>query len=213
MTRKLEGMLGRKMGMTQVFDEEGKLHAVTAIEAGPCFITQIKTQARDGYGAVQLGFGEAKKLNSPERGHLKGIGRQLKHLREFRVDELESLEVGQQVDVSMFESGDRVHVIGKSKGRGFAGVVKRHHFAGGPKTHGQSDRQRAPGSIGGTTFPGRVYKGTRMAGHMGDCRVTAPNLRVVQADAARNLLLVEGAVPGSVRGVLIIQKSTRGKGR
>ena len=150
----IEGILGRKLGMTQVFDQGGNLQTVTVVEAGPCFVSNIKTESRDGYNAVQLGFGEAKRLNSPEKGHLKSIGRQLKHLREFRVDEVDSFEVGQQVDVGIFEEGDRVNVVGISKGRGFAGVVKRHGFSGGPKTHGQSDRLRAPGSIGGTTYPG-----------------------------------------------------------
>jgi len=199
--------------MTQVFDQGGNLQTVTVVEAGPCFVSNIKTESRDGYNAVQLGFGEAKRLNSPEKGHLKSIGRQLKHLRELRVDEVDSFEVGQQVDVGIFEEGDRVNVIGISKGRGFAGVVKRHGFSGGPKTHGQSDRLRAPGSIGGTTYPGRVYKGTRMAGHMGNRRVTVLGLKVVQADAARNLLLLKGAVPGSVSGLLIIEKSNRGMRR
>ena len=209
----IEGILGRKLGMTQVFDQGGNLQTVTVVEAGPCFVSNIKTESRDGYNAVQLGFGEAKRLNSPEKGHLKSIGRQLKHLREFRVDEVDSFEVGQQVDVGIFEEGDRVNVVGISKGRGFAGVVKRHGFSGGPKTHGQSDRLRAPGSIGGTTYPGRVYKGTRMAGHMGNRRVTVLGLKVVQADAARNLLLLKGAVPGSVSGLLIIEKSNRGMRR
>ena len=209
----IEGILGRKLGMTQVFDQGGNLQTVTVVEAGPCFVSNIKTESRDGYNAVQLGFGEAKRLNSPEKGHLKSIGRQLKHLREFRVDEVDSFEVGQQVDVGIFEEGDRVNVVGISKGRGFAGVVKRHGFSGGPKTHGQSDRLRAPGSIGGTTYPGRVYKGTRMAGHMGNRRVTVLGLKVVQADAARNLLLLKGAVPGSISGLLIIEKSSRGMRR
>jgi len=205
------GILGRKVGMTQVFDQGGKLQAVTAVEAGPCFVCQIKTQPKDGYNAVQLGFGESKRLNSPEKGHLKAAGHQVKRLREFRVDETGSVQVGQTIDVSIFKSGDRVDVIGVSKGKGFAGGVKRYHFRGGPKTHGQSDRHRAPGAVGSTTFPGRVLKGTRMAGHMGDSRVTVRNLEVVQADAARNLLLIKGAVPGFVNGLLLIERSSRGK--
>ncbi len=207
------GIIGRKLGMTQVFDDAGNLQAVTAIEAGPCFVCQVKTRSRDGYDAVQLGFSETKRLNAPEKGHLKGAGRELRHLREFRIEGPESVEIGQRVDVGIFEAGDRVDVVGTSKGRGFAGVVKRHHFGGGPKTHGQSDRLRAPGSIGGTTFPGRVFKGTRMAGHMGSERVSVRNLKVIQADAGRNLLLIGGAVPGATNGLLIIRKSGGGRRR
>jgi len=207
----IKGILGRKLGMTQVFDEDGNLEAVTAIEAGPCFVSQIKTQARDGYNAVQLGFGEINRLNSPEKGHLKGVGHQLKYLREFRVNEPSSVKIGQKMDVSIFQKGDRVDITGTSKGKGFAGVVKRHGFGGGPKTHGQSDRHRAPGSIGGTTFPGRVLKGTRMAGHMGNSRVTVRNLKVIEADPGRNLLLIGGAVPGAVNGLLLIMKSSEGE--
>ena len=206
----IDGILGQKLGMTQIFDEDGNLEAVTAIEAGPCFISQIKTQANDGYDAVQLGFGETKRLNSPEKGHLNSLGRQLKHLREFKVKEPVSVKVGQGVDVSIFKKGDRVDITGISKGKGFAGVVKRHHFAGGPKSHGQSDRHRAPGSVGSTTFPGRVLKGTRMAGHMGNRRVSVRNLKVVQADPGRNLLLIRGAVPGAINELLVIRKSTKG---
>lgn len=192
--------------MTQVFGEGGLVEPVTAIEAGPCFVTQIKRTKKEGYDAVQLGFGPAKRLNSPEKGHLKKVG-MLKHLREFEVSDIGSLQVGQKVDVSMFQPGDLVDVTGTSKGKGFAGVVKRHHFSGGPKTHGQSDRHRAPGSIGATTTPGRVFKGLRMAGHMGNERATVRHLKVVQADADRNLLLVGGAVPGAKNGILIIKKS------
>jgi large subunit ribosomal protein L3 len=209
----LSGLIGKKLGMTQIFEDGGTIETVTAIEAGPCLVTQIKTEAQDGYNAVQLGFGEAKRLNSPERGHLKGLDRQLKHLREFRMDDLSSIEVGQKVDVGIFKIGDRVDVIGISKGKGFAGGVKRYHFRGGPKTHGQSDRHRAPGSIGSTTYPGRVLKGTRMAGHLGNRQVTQCNLKVIQADPARNLLLLRGATPGAKNGLLLIRKSGRGKER
>lgn len=201
----IKGMIGRKIGMTQLFQDDGEV-VVTAIEVGPCFVSQVKTEAKDGYNAVQLGFGETKRLNSPERGHLKGMG-QFKYLREFSAEDIESVEVGQKVDVDMFKSGDLVNVTGISKGKGFAGVVKRHHFAGGPKTHGQSDRHRAPGSIGATTSPGRVLKGTRMAGHMGNWRVTVRNLKVIDVDLSRHLLLVEGAVPGSNKGLLLIKKA------
>ena len=206
----LKGIIGKKLGMTQVFKEDGKAEAVTAIEAGPCVVTQTKTAAKDGYNAAQLGFSEVKRLNSPQRGHLKELG-QFRYLREFGLDDIETVEVGTRVDVSLFKAGDLVDVTGVSKGKGFAGVVKRHHFAGGPKTHGQSDRHRAPGSIGATTSPGRVFKGMRMAGHMGNSRVTVRHLEVLEADPARNLLLVKGAVPGAKNGLLLIKKSGGGE--
>ena len=204
------GIIGKKIGMSQIFQEDGKVEAVTAVEAGPCCVVQVKTEDSEGYNAVQLGFGEAKRVNSPERGHLKELGK-YRYLREFRVDDTGEISVGDKVDVSMLEAGDLVDVTGVSKSKGFAGVVKRHHFAGGPKTHGQSDRHRAPGSIGATTSPGRVFKGTRMAGRMGGEQVTARNLEVFQADPERNLLLVKGAVPGSKNGLLLIKKSSKGK--
>ena len=194
--------------MAQLFQDDGEV-VVTAIEAGPCFITQVKTEAKDGYNAVQLGFGEDKRLNSPKKGHVKEIG-QLKHLREFQVEDVKSVQVGQKIDADMFKPGDLINVVGISKGKGFAGVVKRHHFAGGPKTHGQSDRHRAPGSIGATTSPGRVFKGMRMAGHMGDRRVTERNLKVINVDLKRHLLLVRGAVPGARKGLLLIKKAGGG---
>ncbi|OGO04324.1 MAG: 50S ribosomal protein L3 [Chloroflexi bacterium RBG_13_54_9] len=204
----IHGILGKKIGMTQVFNENGTVMPVTAIEAGPCIVAQVKTPVKDGYGAVQLGFEEAKRLNSPQKGHLRGVG-MLKYLREFKADDASTHQVGEKVDAGIFKSGDFVDITGISKGRGFAGVVKRHHFRGGPKTHGQSDRHRAPGSIGSTTTPGRVLKGTRMAGHMGNEQVTVKHLRVVEADPARNLLLIKGAVPGAVRGLLFVRKSTK----
>ena len=204
------GIIGRKLGMTQIFRENGKVEAVTAVEAGPCTVVQIKTSEKEGYNAVQFGFGESKRLNSPRRGHLKGLG-EFRHIREFRVDDTESVEVGDKVDVSMFEEGDLVDVTGISKSKGFAGVVKRHGFAGGPKTHGQSDRHRHPGSIGATSSPGRVLKGTRMAGRMGNDRVTVRGLEVRRADVDRNLLLVKGAIPGYKNGLLLIRKSRKRK--
>ncbi len=202
----LQGIIGRKLGMTQIFRENGKTEAVTAIAAGPCAVIQVKTVLQEGYNAVQLGFGEAKRLKSPQRGHLKELG-QFRYLRELRVDDAEAATVGDRVDVSLFKEGDMVDVTGVSKGKGFAGVVKRHHFAGGPKTHGQSDRHRHPGSIGATTSPGRVFKGMRMAGRMGGERITVRHLEVFQADPDRNLLLVKGAVPGNKNGLLLIRKS------
>ena len=206
----LSGLVGKKLGIVQVFEENGSAAAMTAIGAGPCFVTQIKTLDEEGYNAVQLGFGETKRLNSPQKGHLKGVGHQLKYLREFGVDDPKSVKVGEKIDVDIFKPGDMVDITGISKGKGFAGGVKRHHFSGGPKTHGQTDRHRAPGSVGATTFPGRVLKGTRMAGHMGDSRVTQRNLKVVQADPDRHLLLVRGAVPGAVNGLLVIKRSKKG---
>jgi len=205
-----KGIIGKKLGMTQIFKDNGEVEVVTAIEAGPCLVTQVKTVAKEGYNAVQLGFGEAKQLNSPQRGHLKELG-QFRYLREFRIDDSEAIEVGSRIDVSLFKAGDLVDITGVSKGKGFAGVVKRYHFAGGPKTHGQSDRHRAPGSIGATTSPGRVFKGKHMPGHMGNERVTVRHLEVFEADPARNLLLVKGAVPGAKNGLLLIRKSGRGE--
>lgn len=205
----ISGLLGRKIGMTQVFSEAGIMESVTAIEAGPCTVTQIKTTAKEGYNAVQLGFGEAKRLNAPERGHLGKLGL-FRHLREFGVEDTSGVEVGHRIDAGMFQAGDSVDIIGTSKGRGFAGAVKRHHFSGGPKTHGQSDRHRAPGSVGAGTTPGRVLKGQRMAGHMGSQRVTVKRVKVVEADPDRNLILVKGAVPGAKKGLVEIRKSKAG---
>ncbi len=205
-----QGLIGKKLGMTQIYRDNGRAEGVTAIEAGPCTIIQVKTEAKDGYKAVQYGFGEAKRLKSPLKGHLKELGR-FKYLREFRVDDTEDIAVGDTVDVTIFKEGDAIDVTGISKSKGFAGVVKRHGFAGGPKTHGQSDRHRAPGSIGATTSPGRVLKGTRMAGHMGGDQVTVRKLTVCGTDPERNLLLVRGGVPGSKDGLLLIKKSGKGE--
>jgi large subunit ribosomal protein L3 len=202
----INGLIGRKIGMTQVFTQGGMVEAVTAIEVGPCVVTQVKTVDKDGYNAVQLGFGQAKKLNAPEKGHLGKLGL-FKHLREFRVEDKPDVDLGHKLDVSLFKPGDLVDIIGLSKGRGFAGVIKRHHFSGGPKTHGQSDRHRAPGAVGSGTTPGHVFKGLRMAGHMGNETVTVRHIRVVKADLDRNLLLVNGAVPGAKNGLLEIRKS------
>jgi len=208
----VEAILGRKLGMTQVFTSAGEAKGVTVVEAGPCVVVQIKTKEKDGYDAIQIGFGERKRLNAPLRGHVKRLGN-FRFLREVRVDDPNQYEVGQRLGVELFEQGDIVDVAGTSKGRGFAGGVKRHHFRGGPKTHGQSDRHRAPGSIGSGTTPGRVRKGLRMAGHMGDRQVTVKNLRVFQADAERGVLLLEGAVPGGVNGLVRIRRTGRKDGR
>lgn len=201
----IRGFLGKKIGMSQVFREDGQVVPVTVIEAGPCSVTQIKTQATDGYSAVQLGFGQVKRLNKPRTGHLKN-SELSRHLREVPADDVTEFEVGQRISLDIFEPGELVDVIGRSKGRGFAGVMKRHGFHGGPRTHGQSDRARAPGSIGGGTTPGKVYKGMKMAGHMGNVRVTVKNLEVVRVDTERNLLLLKGGVPGAPNGLLMIRK-------
>lgn len=212
----INGILGKKLGMTQVFAPTGEVIPVTVIEAGPCIVTQIKTTETDGYEAVQLGFEETKRLSKPEQGHLEQQGRAhqtrlplLRHLRELRVEKAAEYKVGEKVDVSVFKAGDFVDVVGISKGKGFAGVVKRHHFAGGPKTHGQSDRWRAPGALSSGTTPGRILKGKRMAGRMGNERVTVQNLLVVEADPSRNLLLIRGSVPGGPNGLLLIKKALK----
>ena len=210
----MKGILGKKVGMTQVFSERGEAIPVTVIEAGPCFVAQIKTVEQDGYTAVQLGFEETKpkRLTQPQLKHLqKSNLPALRHLRELRVadDELASFEEGQKLTVDIFDEGEMVDVTGTSKGRGFAGVVKRYHFRGGPKTHGQSDRQRAPGSVGACTTPGRVFKGKRMPGRMGGERVTTQTLQVVLVDPERNLLALRGAVPGSKNGLLLIREARK----
>jgi large subunit ribosomal protein L3 len=208
----VQGLLGRKVGMTQIFADDGRVVPVTVIEAGPCYVTQLRTKERDGYEAVQIGYGAAKRLNGPEKGHLdKAKAPAVRHLRELRADGLEGLEVGQKLDASLFKVGDLVDVVGTSKGKGFAGVVKRHHFRGGPRTHGQSDRERAPGSSGSTTTPGRVLKGTKRAGQMGNARVTVQNLEVVESDGEQNLLLLRGAVPGARNGLLLIKVAKKSR--
>jgi len=207
----LKGLIGKKIGMTQVFDEQGVAHPVTIIEAGPCYVTQVRTPENEGYSAVQLGFEELhpKRLSGGELGHLKAKEiPPLRFLREFRSKVIET-NVGDKVTVDTFAVGERVDVIGPSKGKGFAGVVKRHHFNGQPKTHGASDRTRAPGSSGSTTTPGRVYKGTRRSGHMGHDRVTIQGLKVVLVDAERNLIGLHGAVPGPKGGVIMIKEARK----
>jgi large subunit ribosomal protein L3 len=209
----MKGILGKKAGMTQIFDDTGEVIPATIIEAGPCYVTQIKTEKKDGYQAIQLGFGEAKRLNKPQRGHLpKGVP-DLRYLQEIRVDDVSTYEIGQKLDAGIFSVGEIVDVTGTSKGKGFAGVMKRHGFGGGPATHGQSDRARAPGSVGATSTPGRVFKGKRMPGHMGSQRHTVQNLKVVLVDPERNLLAVKGAVPGSKGGLVTIKTAVKGKNR
>jgi len=206
----MKGILGKKVGMTQIFDDTGEVTPVTVIEAGPCYVTQIKTKTKDGYEAVQLGFGEAKRLNRPQRGHLpKGVP-DVRYLGELKVDDISVYEIGQKIDAGIFSVGDLVDVTGISKGKGFAGAMKRHGFAGGPATHGQSDRARAPGSIGATSSPGRVFKGKRMPGHMGSQRTTVQNLKVAIVDPERNLLAVKGAVPGAKGGLVTVKSAVKG---
>ena len=207
----LKGLIGKKIGMTQIFDERGVAYPVTLIEAGPCYVTQIRRPESEGYSAVQLGFSEThpKRLSGGEVGHLKTANTPpLRFLREFRT-KASDVSVGDVMKADVFSVGERVDVIGTSKGKGFAGAVKRFHFAGGPKTHGQSDRHRAPGSNGSGTTPGRVYKGSRRPGHMGDERVTVQSLKVVLVDVERNLIGVHGAVPGSKGGLVIINEARK----
>jgi large subunit ribosomal protein L3 len=211
----MKGIIGKKMGMTQVFDDRGNAVPVTIIQAGPCYVTQVRTADRDGYVAVQLGFGEAKptRLTQGQLGHLRRNNLPaLRVLREFRVRDGESdVTEGQEIKVDVFEKGERVDVVGTSKGRGWTGTIKRHNFNRQPKTHGQSDRERAPGSVGQNSFPGRTMKGQRMAGHSGNARVTAQNLEVIVVDAERNLLAVRGSVPGAMNGILMIKRSVKAR--
>ena len=203
-------MIGKKLGMTQVYNQSESLVPVTLIQAGPCPVVQVKEEGTDGYRAVRVGFEDikAERLSCPDRGVFTKTGVSPKRvLREFRIKADQTYKVGDVIDVGMFEAGDLVDVTGVSKGKGFAGGVKRHHFKGGPKTHGQSDRHRAPGSVGSSSFPSRVFKGLRMAGRMGHARVTTKGLSVVRVDKERNLLFVEGAVPGARGGYLLIRKA------
>lgn len=205
-----KGLLGKKIGMTQIFDENGIAIPITVIEAGPCYVTQLRSQERDGYTAVQIGFDEVKpgRITNGEKGHLKRNNLPpLRFLREFRVKNPQVSE-GEKVTVEQFALGELVDVVGTSKGRGFAGGVKRFGFGGGPKTHGQSDRMRAPGSHGSGTTPGRVFKGAKGPGHMGNDRVTVSNLKVAFIDVERNLIGVKGAIPGA-RGGLVMIKDAR----
>jgi large subunit ribosomal protein L3 len=205
----IPALFGRKLGMLQVFDESGAVQNVTALELGPCVVTMVRTPQRDGYSAVQLGWGQSRSLSKPAAGHLAPSDGEFRHLREVRVEDSASFGVGQQVTASIFQPGERVDVTSTSKGRGFAGGVKRHGFHGGPKTHGQSDRHRAPGSIGAGTTPGHVLKGQKMAGHMGARQVTVRSLVVVKSDDEKNLLLVRGSVPGPINGLVRVKRTTR----
>ena len=203
----IHGLIGKKIKMTTTFDsDKGTAVPVTVIKAGPCKVIQVKTVSKDGYESAQIGFEETKRLNKPLTGHQKRSETNFKYLKEFAVEDIDSIEVGQSLDCGIFEVGDKVSVTGISKGKGFAGTVKRHNFAGGPKTHGQSDRHRAPGSIGAGSSPGRVWKGTKMSGHMGSERVTQKGLKIVRVDVKENILEIKGSIPGSVSTTLMIEK-------
>jgi large subunit ribosomal protein L3 len=205
----MEGIIGKKIGMTRIFDQEGEAIPVTVIQAGPCPVIQVKTEDRDGYSAVQVGFGEKRKklVTLPLLGHFDKAKVEPKRiLKEIRTDAAEEFKAGQELKVDIFSVGDKVRVTGLSKGLGFQGGVRRHKFRGGPKTHGQSDRLRAPGSIGSSSYPSRVYKGQRMPGRMGRDKVTIKNLEVVGVDSERDLLLLKGAVPGKKNSYLTIRK-------
>ena len=213
----MKSIIGRKVGMTQLFDERGNVTPVTVIQAGPCFVTQVRQRERDGYSAVQLGY-EAigpGRLSGGQLGHLRRNNLPaLRYLREFRLHQDEEAEVkeGQEVTVEDFTEGERVDVVGVSKGRGFAGTIKRHGFSRGPKTHGQSDRMRSPGSIGMCATPGRTLRGMRMSGRMGNQRTTTQNLEVMRVDAERNLLAIKGSVPGARNGILLLRVARKGQG-
>jgi large subunit ribosomal protein L3 len=206
----MKGLIGKKVGMTQLFDDSGKAVPVTVIKAGPCYVTQVRTVDNDGYNAVQLGYEEIKpqRLTGGELGHLKKKDLPpLRYLREFRTTE--EIEEGETLTVEVFTEGERVDIVGKSKGRGFQGVVKRYGFSGGPKTHGQSDRHRAPGSIGAGSTPGRVFKGKKMPGRMGNETVTSQNLLISRIDLENNLIAVRGSVPGPKNGLVIIKEARK----
>jgi large subunit ribosomal protein L3 len=203
------GLIGKKIGMTTIFNEKGEFVPVTVIEAGPCPIVQVKSEEGEGYKAIQLGFEEKRKslFNKPVSGHFEKNKIEPKRiLKEMRIDDLANFKVGQELKVDIFSVGEKVNVIGTSKGLGFQGAVRRYKFAGGPKTHGQSDRLRAPGSVGGSSYPSRTWKGQKMAGRMGNEKVTLRNLLVVGVDKEKNLLLIRGAVPGKTNGILTIKK-------
>ncbi len=201
------GLLGRKVGMTSVFQEDGTMIPVSVVSVEPNTVTRVRTGERDGYTAIQLGIEPSRRLSKPEAGQLAGDLPKVATIREFRVDDVDGYELGQTISLAdMFAPGELIDVTGVSKGKGFAGTVKRHHFSRGPKTHG-SDNYRKPGSIGPGTTPGRVYKGLRMAGHLGADRTTIKKLRVVRTDPERNLLLVKGAVPGGRGALLLIKKA------
>ena len=207
----MKTIIGKKVGMTQIFDEKGKVIPVTVIEAGPCLVAQVKSVETDGYNAIQLGFGDVKesKLNKPEKGHFAKAKLALKkHLREFRLDSVDGVNVGDEIKVDTFQAGDKIDVQGTSKGKGFQGVIKRHGQSRGPMGHG-SMYHRRPGSMGPTSTPGRVFKGKKLPGHMGRVTVTIQNLDVVKVDLDKNVILVKGSVPGAKGAILKIKSAVK----
>jgi large subunit ribosomal protein L3 len=206
----MKGILGKKLGMTQIFTNEGIVVPVTVVEAGPIVVTQIKTVEKDGYNAIQVGFGDAKEksLNKPQKGHLAAANTLKKHLKEFRVESVEGYTVGQEIKADLFAAGEIIDVTGISKGKGFQGPIKRHGQSRGPESHG-SRYHRRPGSMGACSFPGRVFKNKKLAGHMGSVKVTVQNLEVVRIDADKNLILVKGAIPGAKGSVVTIKEAVK----
>jgi large subunit ribosomal protein L3 len=212
MTKQIKGVLGTKLGMTQVFDDDGKMVPVTVVAAGPCVVTAVRTPDGDGYAAVQLGYGEVdpRRVNKPEAGHFARAGvTPRRYLVELRTDDASDYTLGQEVTAETFEAGELIDVTARSKGKGFAGVMKRHGFRGLSASHGTQRKHRAPGSIGGCATPGRVFKGVRMAGRMGGVRTTAPNLTLHAVDADRGLLLIKGAVPGPSGGLVLVRSAVK----
>ena len=206
----MKGILGKKLGMTQIFTEEGIVVPVTVVEAGPNVVTQVKTVEKDGYNAIQVGFEDTKEksLNKPQKGHLAAANVLKKHLKEFRVDAVEEFTVGQEIKADLFAAGEKIDVTGTSKGKGFQGPIKRHGQSRGPESHG-SRYHRRPGSMGACSFPGRVFKNKKLAGHMGSVKVTVQNLEVVRIDAEKNLILVKGAIPGAKGSVVTIKEAVK----
>ena len=206
----MKGILGKKLGMTQIFTEEGIVVPVTVVEAGPNVVTQVKTVEKDGYNAIQVGFEDAKEksLNKPQKGHLAAANVLKKHLKEFRVDSVEGYTVGQEIKADLFAAGEKIDVTGTSKGKGFQGPIKRHGQSRGPESHG-SRYHRRPGSMGACSFPGRVFKNKKLAGHMGSVKVTVQNLEVVRVDADKNLILVKGAIPGPKGSMVTIKEAVK----
>ena len=206
----MKGILGKKIGMTQIFTEHGEVIPVTVVEAGPVVVTQVKTTENDGYTAIQVGFGDAKEksLNKPQKGHLAAANTLKKHLKEFRVDSVEEYTVGQEIKADLFAAGELIDVTGISKGKGFQGPIKRHGQSRGPETHG-SRYHRRPGSMGACSYPGRVFKNKKLAGHMGSVKVTVQNIEVVRVDADKNFILVKGAIPGAKGSVVTIKEAVK----
>ena len=206
----MKGILGKKIGMTQIFTEHGEVIPVTVVEAGPVVVTQVKTTENDGYTAIQVGFQDAKEksLNKPQKGHLAAANTLKKHLKEFRVDSVEEYTVGQEIKADLFAAGELIDVTGISKGQGFQGPIKRHGQSRGPETHG-SRYHRRPGSMGACSYPGRVFKNKKLAGHMGSVKVTVQNLEVVRVDADKNFILVKGAIPGAKGSVVTIKEAVK----